>query len=171
MKDLWDSITDPLNVPKARARLQAELAKEALVAGMQDLTPDQQARMEVARGAILAELGKLSDYERQGKQSKDAFVSGVGLGVTSGAGGFEKRASGGPVSAGDAFLVGERGPELFVPRSGGSIVSNGQLGSGGGTSLTFGDIIVNGVQDPATLARELMSHVRRELTRQGMSFG
>ena len=31
------------------------------------------------------------------------------------------RASGGPVSAGGAYLVGEQGPELFVPGSGGSI--------------------------------------------------
>jgi phage-related minor tail protein len=31
------------------------------------------------------------------------------------------RASGGPVSAGDAYLVGEQGPELFVPSSNGAI--------------------------------------------------
>jgi hypothetical protein len=39
------------------------------------------------------------------------------------------RASGGPVSAGKSYLVGERGPELFMPRAGGSIVPNG---AGGG---------------------------------------
>ncbi|MDE2182891.1 MAG: phage tail tape measure protein [Alphaproteobacteria bacterium] len=31
------------------------------------------------------------------------------------------RASGGPVSAGAAYLVGEEGPELFVPQTGGAI--------------------------------------------------
>jgi phage-related minor tail protein len=35
------------------------------------------------------------------------------------------RASGGPVDAGLAYLVGEQGPELFVPQAGGSIVPNG----------------------------------------------
>jgi phage-related minor tail protein len=35
------------------------------------------------------------------------------------------RALGGPVSAGSAYLVGEKGPELFVPQSGGYIVPNG----------------------------------------------
>ena len=35
------------------------------------------------------------------------------------------RAEGGPVSPGRAFLVGERGPELFMPSSSGSIVPNG----------------------------------------------
>ncbi len=34
------------------------------------------------------------------------------------------RASGGPVDAGSAYLVGERGPELFVPSSNGSIAPN-----------------------------------------------
>lgn len=38
-------------------------------------------------------------------------------------GGF--RADGGPVSSGRAYIVGERGPEMFVPRSSGSIVPNG----------------------------------------------
>jgi hypothetical protein len=38
-----------------------------------------------------------------------------------------QRASGGPVSPGKAFLVGERGPELFVPAQAGNIVSNDDL--------------------------------------------
>ena len=37
------------------------------------------------------------------------------------------RAKGGPVSAGQAFLVGEQGPELFTPNAGGQIVPNNQL--------------------------------------------
>lgn len=34
------------------------------------------------------------------------------------------RAAGGPVSAGAAYLVGEQGPELFVPSANGSIAAN-----------------------------------------------
>ena len=45
-----------------------------------------------------------------------------------------KRAMGGPVSAGTPYMVGERGPELFTPRHGGSIVPNNALG-GGSTSV------------------------------------
>ncbi|MCU0950037.1 MAG: phage tail tape measure protein [Burkholderiaceae bacterium] len=37
------------------------------------------------------------------------------------------RADGGPVSAGRAYLVGERGPEMFVPRGAGQIVPNGGM--------------------------------------------
>jgi hypothetical protein len=38
------------------------------------------------------------------------------------------RAIGGPVSSGTSYLVGERGPELFVPSSGGSIIPNNKMG-------------------------------------------
>ena len=40
------------------------------------------------------------------------------------------RAGGGSVFGGQAYLVGEQGPELFVPGSSGSIVPNSRLGSG-----------------------------------------
>lgn len=40
------------------------------------------------------------------------------------------RAAGGPVSARTPYIVGEQGPELFVPSSSGSIISNKTLGAG-----------------------------------------
>lgn len=46
-------------------------------------------------------------------------------------GGFFKasgKASGGPVYAGNAYMVGERGPELFVPGTSGRIEPNGSAG-------------------------------------------
>jgi phage-related minor tail protein len=39
------------------------------------------------------------------------------------------RASGGPVAADVPYLVGEQGPELFVPSSNGSIAPNGTFGA------------------------------------------
>ena len=39
-----------------------------------------------------------------------------------------KREMGGPVGAGKSYLVGEKGPELFVPRNSGGIVPNYALG-------------------------------------------
>lgn len=65
------------------------------------------------------------------------IISGGAYGVAFGDsfGGLGKvfggaRANGGPVSMGKAYLVGERGPELFVPNSSGYINANK---SGGGT--------------------------------------
>jgi hypothetical protein len=44
------------------------------------------------------------------------------------------KAEGGPVGFGKSYLVGERGPELFVPHASGSIVSNSNMNQGGGSS-------------------------------------
>ncbi len=38
------------------------------------------------------------------------------------------RASGGPVKGGGSYIVGEKGPELFVPGSSGNIVPNHAMG-------------------------------------------
>jgi hypothetical protein len=51
------------------------------------------------------------------------------------------RAEGGPVGAGNSYIVGEKGPELFVPGSSGSIVPNGAMGGGGGRAS--GGVTVN----------------------------
>jgi hypothetical protein len=40
------------------------------------------------------------------------------------------REKGGPVGSNQSYLVGERGPELFVPNAGGTIVPNDQMGNG-----------------------------------------
>ena len=40
------------------------------------------------------------------------------------------RANGGPVSAGRSYVVGERGPELFTPRSSGMVTANKNIGGG-----------------------------------------
>jgi hypothetical protein len=44
------------------------------------------------------------------------------------------RANGGPVTGGSAYVVGERGPELFIPNGSGSIVSNSNMNQGGGSA-------------------------------------
>jgi hypothetical protein len=48
--------------------------------------------------------------------------------------GMAFRAMGGPVTSGAPYVVGERGPELFVPNAGGSIVNNNDLRSAMGAS-------------------------------------
>ena len=71
------------------------------------------------------------------------------------------RASGGPVRGGGTYLVGERWPELFTPRSSGSIVPNNALG-GMSVSIKFGGVSVRSDSDVQGIART----VTDELTRQ-----
>lgn len=47
------------------------------------------------------------------------------------------RAMGGPVSAGSPYLVGERGPELFVPSHAGNVVPAAASGGRGGDNITI----------------------------------
>ena len=49
------------------------------------------------------------------------------------------KASGGSVSANRSFLVGEEGPEMFVPSRSGTIIPNNKMGGSGGTT----NIVVN----------------------------
>jgi hypothetical protein len=64
-------------------------------------------------------------------------------GIGSGIGDFLKgifggaRASGGAVSAGSAYLVGENGPELFMPGNSGGIVPNDALGGAPNFNITM----------------------------------
>jgi lambda family phage tail tape measure protein len=57
------------------------------------------------------------------------------LGLMGGGGGFLSslfgRANGGDVSGETPYIVGERGPELFIPKSAGTVISNSQLNSTG----------------------------------------
>ncbi|RBO54068.1 phage tail tape measure protein [Rhodovulum sp. BSW8] len=76
------------------------------------------------------------------------------------------RASGGPVSGGKSYLVGEMGPEIFTPRMSGQIIPNGAFStnSGGGGSVRMGDIYVSVGQtnaDPRQIA-EAVRRVARE---------
>jgi phage-related minor tail protein len=43
----------------------------------------------------------------------------------------KERAAGGPVASGSTYLVGEKGPELFSPKSSGNITPNNKLDGGG----------------------------------------
>lgn len=73
------------------------------------------------------------------------------------------RASGGPVSSGRAYLVGERGPELMIPKSPGSIVPNHKLGGGSVSINSPITINVEGGSRGAEADRELADRVSSQL--------
>lgn len=79
---------------------------------------------------------------------------------------FGHMASGGPVSAYRPYMVGENGPEMFVPGTSGSIVPNGGMSIG---NVTF---VVNGASDPAAFARQArdeLLRLSRSTTNVGLS--
>lgn len=68
------------------------------------------------------------------------------------------RASGGTVTGGNAYMVGERGAEVFVPNKTGTIVPNDQIG-GGGTTVNQTINISTGVAQ--TVRTEVQSMMPR----------
>ena len=65
-------------------------------------------------------------------------VSGIGKSIGGFLGNLFKRERGGPVSAGGAYVVGERGPEILQMGSkGGNIIPNSAIGKGGGTTTNL----------------------------------
>ena len=85
--------------------------------------------------------------------------------------GIPQRAKGGPVSSGQTYMVGERGPELFVPGRSGSIVPNDKLGSGGSTSVVVnvdasGSKVEGNDQQGNQLGRVIAAAVQQELIKQ-----
>lgn len=76
---------------------------------------------DIARAAIQSGIGAIL-----GGGSGGGLLA-LGQGIATSLFGAPGRATGGPVSAGRAYRVGERGPEYFVP------TSSGRVETGGGT--------------------------------------
>jgi len=68
-----------------------------------------------------------------------------------------RRAGGGPVTAGGAFMVGELGPEIFVPSGSGQIVPNNALGGSTINITVNAGMGTNG----ARVGEEIVSAIRR----------
>lgn len=81
--------------------------------------------------------------------------------------GLPGRATGGTVSPGRGYIVGERGPELFVPTSAGRIDSNQDLASGGrDVRVAINMVTPRGTAAPVAMrrsSRQVASAVRQAI--------
>jgi hypothetical protein len=68
------------------------------------------------------------------------------------------KANGGVVGAGNPYMVGERGPELFMPNRGGTIVPNNRLGSGATYNVTVNAGIGS---DGAAIGRVIVDAIKK----------
>jgi hypothetical protein len=84
---------------------------------------------------------------------------------------FTPRAKGGPVSSSQTYMVGERGPELFVPNRSGTIVANDKMGGIGTTNVVVnvdakGSSVEGDEQRANQLGRVISAAVQSELIKQ-----
>ena len=122
------------------------------VADQMDLITQKRVAILVERGDLEAAWTLVQNINRGIGATAPGVPSGMFLGI---GGGIQPRAEGGPVTGGRPYIVGENGPELFVPGMSGGIIPNSGV-TGGGANIT---INVQGA-DPNAVVRALQQYVR-----------
>jgi len=117
---------------------------------------------------LLLLLGGAADGGPVGYGNKKGKANGGAIGYRG------ARAMGGNVGTGGAYLVGERGPELFVPNTAGTVVSNESMGGRmGDTNINFNISTVDAAGFDTLLAsrRGLITNLISDaMNRQGRRF-
>src|SRR5439155_6566660 len=121
---------------------------------------DDLKRVALSAMAEIAQASLRSLFSSSG----GAGSGGLGAGILNGLGslitgllGSPGRASGGPVSAGRGYVVGERGPELFVPSTSGRIE---HVGSGARDVR-----VAIAIQTPASSDPQVLRQSSRQVAR------
>ena len=118
----------------------------------------------------LIDQGRIDAAERALNNAARDRTSNIRVNVTGGQlvqpGQIGFRAKGGPVQAGKPYVVGEEGPELITPKSGGMVhdakktaemFGAGSSGSGRGDIIISGDIYTQSVPDLRRELRQLLN--------------
>jgi hypothetical protein len=119
--------------------------------------------------SALADIAQQASGLFDGTSSTSSSATSGLTGLLGAITGLPGRATGGAVSPGQAYVVGERGPEVFVPTSAGSIANNASVSGGGGRQVNVSVNLAGaaGGDAPKALAqssRQMASALRRALS-------
>lgn len=152
---------EALKASEEAMRAVNDLAKDALSGFIKDMVAGKSAS-EALAGAL----------DKVGQKLLDIALNGIFDGLFSGGGGIGgiigslfggRRASGGPVSAGKAYLVGERGPEIMLPRGSGTVIPNKALTGGSGRTSNQTTIHIDARGAQAGVGAEIDRAVRKAI--------
>jgi hypothetical protein len=158
--DSWSNYS-PVVIKGLEDQIQKQMDLEAAIKSQQQIFDTVKTSMEDAF------MGIISGTE----SAKDAFKSmaaaiikelynvlvvqqlvgsfdratGTGSGLVGMIGSALFRADGGPVSAGQPYIVGERGPEMIIPKSSGMVLTNGQTKAALGGSSNESYVVNNNI--------------------------
>ena len=160
--------TDKLNDSTKDLKSNFEKIGESIASGVSDnLTAAIQGTKTLGEAAksILNDLS--STLIRLGVNT---ILGGIAPGVFGSLPMLGGKARGGPVKAGGSFVVGEKGPELFVPKRSGTIIPNDKLG-GGSTNISVnvdasGSSVQSNEQQGKELGRVISAAIQSELLKQ-----
>ncbi len=140
--------------------------KSSVVDAIQGAIDGTKSLQEVANNLLSSIANKLLDVAVNLALFGAMSGTGTGGGLL---GGLFKRAGGGSVTAGQGYLVGERGPELFMPGRSGGIAPAG--GFGGGANIVV-NVDANGTSaggdssKAGQLGKVVAAAVQAELVKQ-----
>jgi phage-related minor tail protein len=155
--DIRRELDGPLaqGVDRAGGSIERALARAAVTGkfGFEDLRRVALTTLaDIAASAVRTDLGSL--FGGSGGGALGSIASTVaGL-----FGGVPGRATGGPVKGGSAYMVGERGPELFVP------TASGRIEAGGGRARGAVNVTVN-VAAPRDASPAMMQQTGAQVAR------
>lgn len=131
------------------------------------------ARMQIKRGITDPLVGFINSgisgiFTRQQELSADfvgppsSLAGGSGGGILSSIGDFFGGffADGGTPPVGKVSVVGERGPELFVPNTAGTIIPNNAIGGGGVNIITTVNVDGGGQSDGETISKNVVRAIK-----------
>ncbi len=158
--DMRGSLDGPLaaGADKAGRMIEASLLRALRSGkfGFEDLARVALSVLDqIARQVIHAGLDKIGVFGGGGGDPLGGLLSIAGAIF----GGAPGRATGGPVTAGRAYRVGENGPELFVPGASGRIVAAGAVSGGRDVRVTIN------VNAPQSGAPEALARSSRQIAR------
>lgn len=147
---------------------------ESAFMSMVDGTKSAKDAFKSMAAAIIKELYNVLVVQRLVGSFNASTGTGSGLsgiiggalgGLFGGGSGYVKgmagRADGGPISAGVPYMVGERGPEMIIPKSSGTVLTAGQtkLALGGASNNTESYVVHNNItvtgSDSAMVRQEI----------------
>jgi uncharacterized phage infection (PIP) family protein YhgE len=187
LTDAFKGIGESLTRLGTTAETTGKQANNAANEGEKGFTKFLGGMMGVATGA-LSIAGGIQQMQEGGTSNTLAGIGSILLGIGGAIGGlgsmglFGKKAGGGAISANRPYLVGEVGPEIVVPRSSGTVMSNNQLREAmstgvGGTrapqlNMTFQTTSIGGVEYVSREQLEAaMASTRRAAVRDGARQG
>jgi hypothetical protein len=148
-----DQLTETINSIKGPMRMITNEADELANSigasfgnafqGLIEGTQGFKAAFRSMASSIISELMRIYVTEQLVKSIGGFFKSIFTTGIPG-------RAIGGSVQSGSPYMVGERGPELFVPSRSGSIVPNNKMGSG-----MVVNVDARGASDPAAVRQQV----------------
>jgi len=147
---------------------QYQVEKDERLKEYGDKMKDLKQHLKEVKQEYKDKLKELKDeIKKDGLDNITINISAIVKQISSGSN--SKRATGGTVTAGNEYLVGESGAELFVPNVSGTIVKNGQYGKGANVNnfnFNFSGAFIGNRDD---LIREIERTINRkqELTSMG----